>query len=361
MPEHVHGGRSGPLASPGDPSTTSPEPSASPLHAWAAARRDPRSYPGTHPDGSFVLLDHLVHPLVIQQDADLWHARVPGLGALEAVLAERHLPSLADRVPVLAYGGNRSPGTLALKLDHYAYRSPGDGTVLPVLGARIRGFDAVAGGLSGQGYLYADLFRSEKTAATVLDAHVLLLDQDQLRVLHDSEGVRESYYAAAWVPGVRVAGLTSPVKAVVYVGRRPVWRSPVHRTPVAFSTIRAQGRQLPEYSTGGMLAHALESLDLVAPVRSIVCAQHTMDESAPDAAAVADELMKYLNGQWWYRQHTEEPRLLACSQLEEVLVSRLRQSAEDVAPADTLGPAGRVLGADDAYQVTVDRQLGGHP
>jgi hypothetical protein len=48
--------------------------------------------------------------------------------------------------------------------------------------------DVVACGLHGQGYLYGDLLiGSELTEATSTEAWLLLLDHDQLRVLHDSE------------------------------------------------------------------------------------------------------------------------------------------------------------------------------
>ncbi len=109
--------------------------------SWRAARSIRGLYPGDHPASAFALVDDEV--------ADLTPAHaLAGGGTLADELAARGLPPIEDRIPVLAYGGNRNPATLALKLDHYGYRSPGRGTVLPVLTARLTGLEVVAGGLS---------------------------------------------------------------------------------------------------------------------------------------------------------------------------------------------------------------------
>ena len=350
------------------------------MTAWQAARSHPHTYPGTHPDGSFALVDGAVRDLVWEHPPKLSSLRlidpVPAAGgssgSLSDLLAERGLPGLEDRFPVLAYGGNRSPATLALKLKHYGYLRTGRGIVLPVLTARMRGIDVVAGGLSGQGYLYADLYADDSTAGTQLNVHVLLLDSDQLRVMNDSEGVRTGLYDAALLGGMTLDGVTGPgseFSAIAYCGVGPVVISPLTVSPLAFSAVRATGRALPEFTALEMLAHVLEALDLIGEVRAVVGAG--LDEpghgSSPwpsagvelaDSSVLAAELMRYLNGQWWYRQHTGERRLLACERLHALISARLLAASTPTPVRSRLITENRILTADQAYRPGARHTLG---
>jgi hypothetical protein len=215
------------------------------MSSWEAARSHPFTYPGTHPAGGFALIDDAVHDVIWHEPP---HPESIGLGAagamLDDILSERRLPALQHRYPVLTYGGNRNPATLRLKLEHYGYTSPGDGTVLPVLPARIRGFDAVAGGLSSQGYLYADMYADDRTADTELFVHVLLLDADQLRVMHDSEGVRSDLYGVVALDGVEFVQDSQRFgfSAMAYLGVDAVVISKLLDSPIAFEAVMASGR-----------------------------------------------------------------------------------------------------------------------
>jgi hypothetical protein len=253
---------------------------------------------------------------------------------------------------VLTYGGNRNPATLRLKLQHYGYTSPGEGTVLPVLPARIRGFDAVAGGLSSQGYLYADMYADERTADTELLVHVLLLDGDQLRVMHDSEGVRSDLYDVVALDDVEFVQDSRRFRfsAMAYLGVDPVVVSQLLDSPVAFEAVKASGRNLPEFETTAMLAHVLEAIGAVDEVRDVVGAGlGNPHEDLAGPHEVAAELMRYLNGQWWYRQHTGQRRLLACERLEASLRARLLTTSRTSSARELVNEFGRFLDADQAY------------
>ncbi len=326
--------------------------------SWVAARTHPASYPGEHPAAAFALVDDRVAELVWTAP-DLDAVDVPGNGSLAELLAERGLPSIAERVPVLTYGGNRNPATLELKLRHYHYRSPGRGTVLPVLPARVQGLDVVAGGLSSQGYLFADLYSDETTQDTELDVHVLLLDDDQLRVMHESEGTHTGQYDVALFGGVSLVGPTAPagaISALAYVGTVPVFVSPLLGTPIALSAVRARGRRLPEFDNVGMLAHALQTCGLLDEVRSVVTAG--TDDAPTDAHDVADQLMRYLNGQWWYRYHTGDRRIRSCERLEARIVERLTLSSATVAGRERLPGLQRVLPVAAALRPDPTLRLG---
>ncbi|WFE60824.1 hypothetical protein [Micromonospora sp. WMMD712] len=305
---------------------------------WEAARSHPFTYPGAHPDGPFVLVDDEVH------DLDRNFALTGGT-SLDDLLRTRSLPLIAARYPVLTYGGNRNPATLSLKMDHYRYTTPGRGTVIPVLPARIRGFDVVAGGLSSQGYLYADLFADERTAATELDVHVLLLDDDQLRVMHDSEGVRTDLYDVAVLHGVELPGFGESA-ALAYVGVASVVVSPLLNAPLAFEAVRATGRTLPAFDTTAMIAHMISASNLSVDVRATV----TPGIVEPlDDMQLATELMRYLNGQWWWRQHTGQHRLLACERLEKAIRAGLAATSRPSKTRDLVALHEPILNPDNAY------------
>ena len=321
---------------------------------WEAARTHPFTYPGTHPAGGFALIDDVVNDVI-------WHEppRVESIGLgtsdilLNKILSDRRLPALQDRYPVLTYGGNRNPATLKLKLQHYGYTSPGVGTVLPVLPAQIRGFDAVAGGLSSQGYLYADMYADERTIDTELFVHVLLLDADQLRVMHDSEGVRSDLYDVMALDDVQIVQDSQrfTFSAMAYLGVDPVLVSHLLDSPIAFEAVRASGRNLPEFETTAMLAHVLEAIGAVDEVRAVVSAGlESPNEGLASPRDVASEFMRYLNGQWWYRQHTGQRRLLACERLETSLRARLLNTSRTSSTRELVNEFGRFLDADEAYK-----------
>jgi hypothetical protein len=327
--------------------------------SWVAARTHPASYPGDHPPTAFALVDDRVAELVWSAPSDLDAIDIVGDGSLAQVLADRGLPPVADRVPVLTYGGNRNPATLELKLRHYQYKSPGRGTVLPVMPARVRGLDVVAGGLSSQGYLFADLYSDETTRDTELDVHVLLLDDDQLRVMNESEGTHSGQYDVAMLGGASLGGPTASVavtSVLAYVGTAPVFISPILGTPIALSAVQARGRRLPQFDNVGILAHALEACDLVAEVRAVVAAGS--DDAPSDSRDVADQLMRYLNGQWWYRHHTGSRRVRSCERLEERVVRRLAESSAKVPGREQLAGLQRVLPPDVAPRPDATLRLG---
>jgi hypothetical protein len=321
---------------------------------WEAARSHPFTYPGTHPAGGFALIDDVVHDVIWQEPPRMESMRL-GAGdmLLDDILSKRRLPALRDRYPVLTYGGNRNPATLRLKLQHYGYISPGEGIVLPVVPAQIRGFDAVAGGLSSQGYLYADMYADDRTAHTELFVHVLLLDADQLRVMHDSEGVRSDLYDVVALDGVEFVhgGQRFEFSAMAYVGVDPVLISHLLDSPIAFEAVRASGRNLPEFETTAMLAHILEAIGAVDEVRAVVGAGlEDPDADLTGPREVASELMRYLNGQWWYRQNTGQRRLLACERLETSLRARLLNTSRTSSTRELVSQLGRFLDADEAYE-----------
>ena len=129
---------------------------------------------------------------------------------------------------------------------------------------------------------------------------------------------------------------------LVYLGTAPVFVSPTLGDPLAFAAVRARNRRLPAFGCLKMLAHALEALDLVEATAAVVAP----GRGSADATEVAAELMCYLNGQWWWRRHTQTPRLPACDALEALIVERIATSC--IAPGAALPGVKEVLTAHPA-------------
>ena len=89
----------------------------------------PESYPGDCPPGHYLLCGDQILPLeenYAGNGYDLFTA--PGERVdLDAFLAESGASPVAERFPVLAYGANRNPGTLAIKFRHYGSPDPRGG------------------------------------------------------------------------------------------------------------------------------------------------------------------------------------------------------------------------------------------
>ena len=323
-----------------------------PVHAdtWPAARTHPHTYPGATPDHDYALVDGIVHRLRFADPDDLTTAEIRQAGGgwarVDDELARRRLPLLGDRYAVLAYGSNRNPANLALKMSHYGYRSPGVGLVMPMVRARVRAAEAVAAGFSDQGFFYAGLLLGsgpDDPTADALDLWLNLVDVDQLRVLHESEGVGAGFYRAGVIDSVQLLELRAEVSAFVYLLDSAV---PVERStsmPLAFAHVDASGRQIPALGQTELFARLLPDPALTERLAAL-----TGIEPAP-MRSFAPELMKYLNGQWWYSRNTGEPPLLGARDALELIRDELTRHVIQVSNLDHINSRGRLLDDSDAF------------
>ncbi len=315
---------------------------ANEVDSWKPARKFPEHYPGECPDGDYLLWNRHVHALEHRAATGL-SLRGEGPRSLDALLASLGLPGLAERVPVLAYGANRNPATLHLKLLNYGYRPPnGRDHCLPVLHGELHGADVAASGLHGHGYLYGELLlNSEHTRDSVLGSRICMVDEDQLRALNESEEVRQGRYHLAWIPGVRLLGTGQAIPALGYVANARTWLSPLYQTPVGFTSVQAAGRTYPSMTATEGLTHALDSLGIRSEVSRL--------SGLPDDEFLAAELAKYLNGQWWYHFHTGRSPISGYRGVLDLFRSGIAESSMPVRTYDHLARQGRVLSLDDAY------------
>jgi hypothetical protein len=323
------------------------------ITTWQPARRHPETYPGDCPAGSYLILDDEVHPLAFARDNELASAYVVIDGEdvpLDPVLFERGVPPLADRHVSLAYGANRNPGTLAIKMQNYRYSRHDDGLVLPVLKGATRGRDVVACGLSGQGYLYADLLLAEDGQdEALIEAWFPLLDPDQLRVMHDGEHVREGLYTVARFPS-SLDRFDHPVEALGYAGNDPIFVSPVLGQPVAYSTVHVDTRSLPAMDAVQMIDHILDVGDLRPRVSDLT--------QVVESSSMTRDVMSFMNKRWWIRFEGHEQPDDRYDQLIGALNAVVAANQHPHSSAATMVQRGLALAADEAYEPDTERTLG---
>ncbi|NBC32602.1 MAG: hypothetical protein GVY13_07995 [Alphaproteobacteria bacterium] len=161
------------------------------------------------------------------------------------------------RTPVLAVGSNRAPAQLARK-----FAALGPGTVIPVTGGRLAGFDVVySSHFSRYGAVPARLWPVPGVTVAV---GVSWLTPAQLQRMHETEGAANYRYAA--LTGIvlddEAAGRLDRVMA--YLGLRPPFAP--GGAPVPLAAIPATGRPAPGLDQPAALAAARDRLAPGAPL-----------------------------------------------------------------------------------------------
>lgn len=162
----------------------------------------------------------------------------------------------AGRVPVLAYGSNRSPAQLARKFAHLAAAGGADAEI-PVERARLAGFDVV---YSAHFASYGSMPAMLRVApATTVHLAVTWLTATQLAFMNESE-TRVANYAYRRLEHIdlRLDDGSRLAAVEAYVGRRG---SLMHDgAPVALAAVRAEGRGYRARTTAAMLRLARDRL-----------------------------------------------------------------------------------------------------
>jgi hypothetical protein len=313
------------------------------IDRWLPARTHPETYPGERPAGSYLLFGDQVRPLDVRAPNDIRVFGAAGAGErLDGLLTREGLPPVADRVALLAYGANRNPATLRIKLHNYGYRCPGRAVALPMLRGRITGADVVACGFSGQGYFFGDLIAEpDLTARTRAEVWIGLLDPDQLRVLHDSE-IGTGDYVAAVIPGVSVEPFDGDLAVLAYVATARCVVSPALGTPIAFASVEATNRTIRAMGPMQMLDHFAGALGLTAALRSAA----GLGEQGDFAAT----LSRYMNENWWRQFRKTAPPDPGYLDVLRLVADRIRDSALPQSTASRLESRGLTLTTEQAYR-----------
>ncbi len=140
-------------------------------------------YPFARPEGSFMTDGETVTPVPSEYPAFR--------EAVDAMLDSQGMPVLADRIPVVAYGANVSPAKFKEKMGKY-----GDAAIqtelqtVPMLAVEVPDSMVVWHGKPGQsGGVFSELYKGEDTEGESARAVVQFLTNEQLALLHATEGV----------------------------------------------------------------------------------------------------------------------------------------------------------------------------
>jgi len=180
--------------------------------------------------------------------------RAPAGDALAMVGAHRSTP-MAQRVPVIGYGANRSPERLAEKFEDLV----GPQSVVPMLKAELTGFDVVySAHIARYGAIPATLgYRP----GVKVEVSVLYLDGPPLERLDASEAIGVNYERRRFERlEMTVDGLGALATADAYISLHGCF-DPGDGMALALSAVPASGRDLPSASAVEALNMARQQLD----------------------------------------------------------------------------------------------------
>lgn len=218
----------------------------------ASRNNNPLLYPGERPKSSYLTDGETVFALDSTHDADgnliFSMETIDGYRSVDDFLIGRGAPLMADRIPVLAFGANVSPGSLASKFLKVGRE---DALIIPTVYAKLHGHDVVwSGGPGMNGNFVAILYEGEETKETDVQVAITFLTQEQLLVMNATE----LSYTLSSVE-LDVDGQT--VRAFYYVGQDSVYLK--DGMPVAVESIPADGRNIESSNTTALLNDVLSS------------------------------------------------------------------------------------------------------
>ena len=195
-----------------------------------------KGYPYEAPSTSFLYRDGAEHALPVGDDG-----RLPVDGWRRE-----------GRVPVLAYGANRSASALARKFAGWP-----KGTSIPVTRALLEDHDVVySAHLSRYGSAPAKI---ERAPGVTVEVGVIWLSPTQLDRMHETEGAQNYRFERLVRLSLAFPAFDTVLdRAFAYVGRRPNLSR--DGTPIPLAAVTAKGRQLTALTQAETLGHIRDRL-----------------------------------------------------------------------------------------------------
>lgn len=215
----------------------------------ASQDNDPMLYPGQRPEQSYVTDGSSVYTLKAQDTENLsfmvYTADAESID-LNDFLRQKNAPPLEDRIPVLGFGSNLSPGSLASK---FTKVGRDDAFIIPTAYATLKGHDVVwSGGPAIKGNFIAMLYDGPEVKDTEVQVGVNFLTREQLLVMNATEMSYQLAYTDISIEG-------HPVRAYYYVGQDQVYVK--DGLPVAIDSIPATGRAIEASTTKDLLEEVI--------------------------------------------------------------------------------------------------------
>lgn len=245
-------------------------------------------YPFARPEGSFYTDGETV--TVLPDNYQDFY------GAAEEMLHSQGLPGLAKRAPVVAYGANVSPGKLAEKMSKYGGEAiQPELQAVPMLSVDVPDSQVVWHGKPGQsGSVFAELYKGPETVGTAARAVVQFLTNEQIALLHATEGV--TYHFAP--TEVRTLDGTL-LPAIAYVaGRSSMLMKDSKPVTVKLPSTGESSSMTAREAVSFMLKHAGEALgvelpeDLIALNAGKTLAQKKAHQAAIESGLREQELSR---------------------------------------------------------------------
>ena len=217
----------------------------------ASQDKDPMLYPGRRPEQSYLTDGSLVYELEVQETENLAFTMRTEDGQeidMNDFLREHNAPLLEDRIPVLGFGANMSPGSLASKFTKVGRE---DAFVVPTAYTTLKDHDVVwSGGPGMNGNFIAVLYDGPEVKDTEVQVGVNFLTREQLLVMNATEMA----YQLAWAD-VSIEG--HPVRAYYYVGQDQIYIK--DGAPVAIESVPATGRVIDQSNTKALLEDIIDN------------------------------------------------------------------------------------------------------
>ncbi len=213
------------------------------------APTDTFDYPGKRNETSFVIAPN-------DEIVDFQSSGRQLLDEIEEYLSEHNLPGLDQRIPVLAYGANASPGR-ANKFQKYQIDetkiSQDEMQTIPMIYGTMRGMDVVWHGTPGiKGNYFSEI--SPVDADTEIQVGIQLLTPEQLAVMHTTEGAT---YDFVDIGAVEISeDLTLP-HVVGYVAQKSTIALDETGRPIATAGINRKNSPLAVRTSREMLSDTL--------------------------------------------------------------------------------------------------------
>lgn len=212
--------------------------------------------------------------------------------AADELLTQRGVPVLAERTPVVAYGANASPVKLTGKMGgkFTPEELRGELQIVPSIMAEMDETAIVWHGKPGQtGSVFAELYRSPETAGVVSSCFVQFLTNEQIALLHASEGV--TYHFAPL--SVRVGSDSHQMEALAYVAGMSEVLLDKAGKPILVKPLTKEAGEVTmtaHEAVAYMLENAGEAVETVNPIEYIETAPKTLAEKKARQAKVRKAL-----------------------------------------------------------------------
>jgi len=246
---------------------TSDEPFVKDRTEFKSSHDHPFEYPGEPPDHSFTTDGEKVMLTITQgvteteegEKKAVFQIADPETGEmrdLDSYLENIGVPTMADRIPVVAYGANANPASLFRKFN-FGDEGNSELLLVPVIKATRKGSEiAWSRRLGARGRQYADMVTSDKVEDTEVNIAVNFLTHDQLALMHSSE---KAYDIVEQGVVELEGGITIPA---FYYSATSGEVYGVEGVPVAVSAIKATNRHGEEHTAESSLQSVLDRLDV---------------------------------------------------------------------------------------------------